>query len=79
MNIFFFIFTSINIPESITTIEEGAFSNCTSLINVSLPDSITNIYVDAFANCPNLKTITIPKNCEVDDDAFDEGINIIRR
>ena len=71
--------TSITIPESVTTIGEGAFSGCTSLINVSLPDSITNIYVEAFTNCPNLKTITIPKNCEVEDDAFDEGINIIRR
>ena len=71
--------TRINIPDSVSYIADTLFEDCTSLINVSLPDSITNIYGEAFKNCPNLRTITIPKNCEVEDDAFDEGINIIRR
>ena len=71
--------TRITIPDSVTEIVGALFEGCTSLINVSLPDSITNIYEEAFKNCPNLKTITIPKNCEVEDGAFDEEINIIRR
>ncbi len=71
--------TSITIPDSVSYIADSLFEGCTSLINVSLPDSITNIYGYALKNCPNLRTITIPKNCKVDDDAFDDGIEIIRR
>ena len=71
--------TSITIPDSVSYIADTLFDGCTHLINVSLPDSITNIYEYAFTACPNLKSITIPKDCEVEDDAFDDGIKIIRR
>lgn len=69
--------TNISIPNSVTEI--CCFEGCTNLVNVTLPDSIKTIYECAFTDCLNLKTISIPKNCEVEDDAFDDGIKIIRR
>jgi BspA type Leucine rich repeat region (6 copies) len=40
--------TSITIPNSVTTISDGAFSGCRSLTNITIPNSVTNIGADAF-------------------------------
>lgn len=55
-------FSYINIPESIHTIENGAFHSCQNLISIDLPDSITTIGDGAFSRCHNLKSIKLPKN-----------------
>lgn len=51
---------SIEIPNSVTSIGDYAFSRCISLQNINIPDSITNIGSYAFANCSDLTTIEIP-------------------
>ena len=58
--------TSITIPDSVTTIGEGAFSGCTGLTSMTIPDSVTTIGGGAFEDCTNLETITIPKNAKFD-------------
>jgi len=48
------------IPSSVTSIEGGAFSGCTSLTNVTIPDSFTSIGDAAFYSCYGLTSVTIP-------------------
>ncbi|MEC8063676.1 MAG: leucine-rich repeat domain-containing protein, partial [Pseudomonadota bacterium] len=54
--------TSITIPNSVTSIELGAFSRCTSLKSITIPDSVTTIGFRAFHGCSNLTSITIPNS-----------------
>ena len=46
---------SIDIPQSVSTIEYGAFYHCDSLSKVSIPSSVTEIEAHAFDNTPYLK------------------------
>ena len=50
-------FTSITVPNSVTTIEGLAFYECYSLVTVNIPSSITSIGTDAFNYCENLSNI----------------------
>ena len=52
--------TSINIPNSVTSIEGHAFNGCTSLTSIKIPDSVTYIGSYAFINCSSLTSINIP-------------------
>lgn len=52
----------VEIPDSVTSIDEHAFDRCTHLQEITLPESITRIDQYAFANCTSLRKITIPKN-----------------
>lgn len=52
--------SKINIPNSITSIGNYAFSDCSSLSNITIPDSVTSIGRDAFLRCSSLASITIP-------------------
>ena len=51
--------TIYNIPDSVTTIGNGAFYSCDSLTSVNIPDSVTTIGNLAFENCNNLTSVTI--------------------
>lgn len=51
---------SVNIPDSVTTIEGLAFAGCGRLVKVNIPDTITSIGNDVFAGCSSLTSITIP-------------------
>jgi len=51
---------SINIPNSVISIESDAFRDCTSLTSVTIPNSVTSL--SGFDRCTNLKNITIPKS-----------------
>ena len=53
---------SINLPDSITFIDESAFWNCSSLISINLPEGITSIGDWAFWKCSSLKNINIPNS-----------------
>ncbi len=54
--------TSFNIPESVTSIEDSAFENCSSLATVAIPGSVASIGNSAFENCSSLATITISES-----------------
>lgn len=49
--------SSVTIPDSVTTIGNGAFNNC-SLKSVTIPDSVTTLG-QAFMGCDNLVNVTI--------------------
>ena len=53
-----FDLTAIEIPNSVTSINEMAFS-CTGLTSLKIPNSIITIGYSAFSGCTNLSTITI--------------------
>ena len=64
--------TTYNIPESVTTIGNSAFYNCTSLTSVSIPDSVTTIGNAAFCGCTSLTSVNIPESVTtIGNDAFD--------
>ena len=53
---------SVNIPDSVTVIENGAFSRCTSLTSIVIPDKVTAIKDAAFYGCTSLSDIQIGDN-----------------
>jgi len=61
----FYRFENVNlndvaIPNSVTRIGKGAFSECNYLDGLTIPDSVTSIGDSAFSNCLNLKIIKLP-------------------
>ncbi|MCR5507649.1 MAG: leucine-rich repeat protein [Lachnospiraceae bacterium] len=54
--------TTINLPASITTIDEGALEGCTALETVTFAEgsALTTIGKKAFYNCTSLETIVLP-------------------
>jgi hypothetical protein len=62
---------SPTIPDSVTSIGTGAFSDCTSLTGIMVPDSVTNIGSQAFYFCGSLTSFTLGTNVtSIGDDAF---------
>ena len=51
---------SIEIPRSVTSIGEGAFSGCSSLIHVAMPSAVTAIADGVFHDCRSLTSVEIP-------------------
>ena len=65
--------TSVDIPDSVTSIGYGAFSECISLTSVTIPDSVTSIGDFAFTHCAGLTSVTIPGSVtSIGDYAFSE-------
>lgn len=54
--------TELIISDSVTSIESGAFSNCTHLQSLIIPDSITSIGDGAFVGCYDLQSLTVPSS-----------------
>ena len=53
---------SVTIPDSVTSIGDGAFGGCTSLTSITIPDSVTSIGSYAFSGCTSLTSVTIPNS-----------------
>ncbi|MDY6367466.1 MAG: leucine-rich repeat domain-containing protein, partial [Clostridia bacterium] len=54
--------TEFSIPNSVTSIGNYAFYNCSSLTSVTIPDSVTSIGSYAFECCSSLTSVTIPNS-----------------
>jgi hypothetical protein len=61
------------IPSTVTSIEESAFYNCTTLTNITIPSSVTEIGSYAFYNCNSLEDLVISSSVtEINDATFAE-------
>ena len=54
------MFTSFELPNTITKIGKNAFFGCKKLIYINIPDSVNSIGERAFCSCTNLNAINIP-------------------
>ena len=54
--------TTYTIPNCVTSIENYAFSGCSSLTSIEIPDSVTSIGEGAFNGCSSLTSIEIPNS-----------------
>ena len=54
--------SKINLPNSVTGIEEGAFKSCTRLTDINIPNSVTSIEWATFYSCTSLTDINIPNS-----------------
>lgn len=52
--------TSFIIPNSVTSIADGAFERCWNLTDIAIPGSVKSIGNSAFESCEKLTSITIP-------------------
>lgn len=50
------------IPNTVTSIGERAFKECSDLTSITIPNSVTTIEEEAFMNCIDLKSIFIPSS-----------------
>ncbi len=50
------------IPSSVTSVENSAFSNCSSLTSITILNGVTSIGSNAFKDCSSLTSITIPSS-----------------
>lgn len=65
--------TGIVIPDSVTTIGEGAFEDCTGLKSVTIGNSVTTMGNGAFGYCYSLTSVTIPTSVTtIGSSAFEE-------
>ena len=57
--------TDYTIPNSVTSIGNRAFSNCTNLISINIPNSVISIGEESFYGCTSLTNISISNNISV--------------
>ena len=50
------------IPESVVSIDNGAFLDCAGLASITIPNSVTSIGKSAFSGCSDLISIDIPNS-----------------
>lgn len=55
-------FTAVSIPNSVTAIEDYAFSSCYNLEEVELPQQTIYIGKSAFKDCSKLKSLSLPSS-----------------
>ena len=52
--------TKLNLPDSITQIDDAAFIDCSKLAEINIPAGVTEIGSNCFDGCESLKKIDIP-------------------
>ena len=68
---------SITIPDSVASIGDGMFQNCSNLTNVTIGNSVTSIGNWAFSACNALTNIMIPDSVtSIGSYAFNQCIHI---
>lgn len=55
-------YTSVSIPNSVTSIGDGAFYNFNAITTLIIPDSVASIGAEAFYGCSSLITLSIPNS-----------------
>lgn len=50
---------SISIPNSVSSIEDQAFSYCDSLMTVTIPNNVTHLGEEVFSGCKSLTSLTL--------------------
>ena len=69
--------TSVTLPDSLTTIGEEAFNQCSGLTSLTLPNSLTSIGYRAFRYCSGLTSVTLPNSLTtIGDYAFGNCISL---
>lgn len=53
------------IPETVTSIADKAFNNCTTVTEISIPAGVTTIENSAFKGCTGLTKVNIPSNSQL--------------
>lgn len=68
---------SINIPDSVTTIDSSAFNTCSSLLSITIPASIKRLEFGTFNTCVALSRVTLTDSITyIDETAFKYDDNI---
>ena len=63
--------TSVYLPDTVTSIEEGAFYECNSLLEINIPEGIECIADQTFSGCHALTSIELPDSVtSIGSDAF---------
>ena len=52
----------VNLPISVTTIKNGAFSKCTGLTEITIPGNVTVIGNETFTECVSLAKVSLPNS-----------------
>lgn len=52
-------FTSVSLPDTLTSLGDGAFSGCAALTSIELSDSVRTVGAQAFSGCVSLKEATL--------------------
>lgn len=58
------------VPESVTSIGDGAFKKCAKLTSINIPEAVTSIKQNAFRDCTSLSSVELPNGVYVGDYAF---------
>ena len=64
------IVKNVILGNSVVSIGEQAFSECSSITSVHIPNSVSSIDYDAFYNCTSLTSVNIPEGITLGDCAF---------
>lgn len=54
--------TQVDLPNTLTTIQDAAFYNCTKLKEITLPNSVTQLGEGVFQDCSSLSQVRLSEN-----------------